>query len=698
MKNNLLFIIGLITSNFGFAQIANDTITNKIDEVTITGNTKIFSTKNGNIKVDIANSIYKSVSNTIDLLSKLPKIQIGANKETISILGKGNPLLYIDNQRVEINDLNTLAVDDIKSIEIINNPSSKYESEGRAVILILRKVSKREGFKIDCSEVTSLKKSFNNYFGINSSIKKKKLEWKANFNYDTLNIWEKHGINYQIPDANITSNYVVEAKTKRPQFIFGGGLFYKINEDDYLSFNINSRNQKDTFDINTITYSKQNGIKNNILTNSDNKETKNYTNTFFNYNKKIKNIDVQLFTGFQYTVFNEDNSSLIKNNYNETQFQLSQNRQQNFNINVFSGRIDLEKNFKNNIKWELGGLYLKANSKTDLDIINLITNQSTQSIYAFNEQNASGYTQLSGNIKKMSYTVGFRAENTNIEGQFLNQSNALIKKNYTNLFPKIQLDIPIDSIKNLTLNYSKSIVRPNYSATSQGATYINPYFLYASNINLDPAINNEISTSFQYNDKSIRLSYFKNSEPVYQTFLYNSQEDILTLNDKNFDKESGFNLEFTLPFTHRFWTATNILSIISNKIEDTTATQIDYKPYLYYYTNHIFKLPRAYIFALTTWGITPQKEGFIESNNTKFIMDCALSKTFSSNWDFTLSYNDIFRNAIYNQNFKINNISSKTKYYTDTYEFSIAIKYTFGQIKTTEFKEKNIDDTIDRVR
>jgi Outer membrane protein beta-barrel family len=698
MEKNLVFIISLFISNCSFSQIAKDTITNKIDEITVTGNTKTVSTKNGNIKVDITNSIYKSVSNTIDLLSKLPTIQISANKETISVIGKGNALLYIDNQRIAINDLNTLTIDEIKSIEIINNPSSKYESEGRAVILISRKISKREGFKIDLTETTSLKKSFNNYFGINASIKKKKLEWKANFNYNDLSIWEKHGIDYQIPEANIVSNYVVEAITKRPQFIFGGGLFYKINEDNYLSFNINSRNQNDTFGINTITYNKQNSIHNNILTHSDNKETKDFTNSFFNYNKKCKSANILLFTGLQYTIFKEVNSSFIENNYNATQYELSQNRQQKFTVNVFSGRIDLEKNFKNDMKWELGGLYLTANSKTNLDVTNFTTNQLTQSNYNFSEQNTAGYTQLSGNIKKLSYIVGVRAENTMIEGKFLNQNNALIKKNYTNLFPKIQLDIPIDSSKTLMLNYSKSIVRPNYSATSQGATYINPYFLYRSNINLDPTINNELSCSFQYNDRSIKLSYFKNSQPVYQTFLYNSLENVLSLNDQNFDTESGFNLEFTLPFTYRFWTATNVLSIISNKIEDASATQIDSKPYAYYYSNHVFKLPSDYIFSLTAWGTSPQKEGFIESNNTKFIMDCTLSKTFFSNWDFTLSYNDIFKNMTFNQNFTINNISSKTKYYTDSNEFSIAIKYTFGQIKTTQFKEKNIDDTINRVR
>ena len=100
-----------------------DSISNNLNEVIIKNEKKTFTNTNGNIKVDVANSIYNSVPNTIDLLAKLPTIQISSDKENISIIGKGNALIYIDNQKVSINDLNNLAVDDIKSIEIIKNPS-----------------------------------------------------------------------------------------------------------------------------------------------------------------------------------------------------------------------------------------------------------------------------------------------------------------------------------------------------------------------------------------------------------------------------------------------------------------------------------------------------------------------------------------------------------------------------------------------
>ena len=704
MKNKIRFkkaiiTVFLIISEVGYTQntTENDSISNKLNEVIINKEKKTYTNKNGNIKVDVANSILSAVPNTLDLMSKLPNVLISSNKENITVVGKGTPLLYVDNQKVEMNDLNTLTVDDIKTIEIIKNPSSKYEAEGRAVILITRKFNKKEGSQTSISETASFKKEFNNYLGINSSFKKNKIEWKANFNYNKLNPWESHSIDYQIPDAVILSKYNVSAQTKRNQFIFGGGLFYKINDNDYFSFNINSKLQGDTFDIYTTTYNKKENDINNVVTQSDNDSNKNFVNSFINYSKKIKPIDVQLFTGFQYSKYNHYLESLVENNFNNTQFEWSQNRDQKFDVDVISGRVDLEKKIKNEMKLEFGGLYLSSNAKTDIEIVDLKTNNTISSNYNFEEKNTAGYTQLSGNIKKVSYSVGFRVENTDIVGKFKNDNEPLINKNYTDFFPKAQFEIPIDSSKSITLNYSKSILRPNYSSTSQNTAYINPYFLHGGNINLDPTITNEIAISFQYHDKSVKLSYYQNTDPVYSSFVFDNVNNILTFRETNFEKESGFNLEFNVPFTYKFWTSTNSFSFILNKIEDDLAVMNSSKPYLYYYSNNEFKLPKGYTISLNTWGMTKQNEGVFERIPV-FIMDVAASKTFLNNWSCTLSYNDIFKNTIYQESFTINGISSTARYLVDAHEFAIAIKYSFGKIKTSEFKEKNIDENSNRIR
>ncbi|MBF4507332.1 TonB-dependent receptor [Flavobacterium sp. JLP] len=690
-----LFLFSLFAN--AQAETQKDSISNQLNEVVISQNKKTFKNNNGNIKVDVSNSIYNSIPNTVDLLAKLPTVQISADRESISVVGKGNPLIYIDNQKAGINDLNALSVTDIKTIEIIQNPSSKYEAEGRVVILVTRKFSKKDSFKTEISEVASFKKNYNNYLGFNFSFKKNKLELKANFNYNRLNPWESHSIDYQIPTVDIASKYDVTANTKRKQYVFGAGLFYKINEDDYFSFSVNSKLQTDTFPINTITDNKNKNEEDNVVTYTDNDSKKNFVNTFLNYQEKIKSIDAQVFTGFQYSNFDQGLFTQVNNNYNYTQFELSQIRDQKFQINYFSGRIDAEKKFKNEMKLEAGGLYSAADSKSDISIFYNETNQNELSYYDFKEENLSGYTQLSGKIKKADFSLGFRIENSKVIGKFRTDALPLLDKNYTNFFPKAQFSFPIDSIKSISVNYARSISRPNYSSLSQGSTYINPYFLYARNINLGPTIINEISTTFQYHDKSVKFSFTKAKDPVYSSFTFDDQKNIMTFKDINFDKSSGFTVDFTLPFTYKLWTTTNSLLFILEKVEDDSAVFLASKPYSYFSSTNEFKLPKEYALVLNFWGLTKQYTGVFETA-PRFVVDMAVSKTFFKNWNCTLSFNNIFKNNIQTEQFTINGINSKARYVVDNQEISLAIKYSFGKIKETKFIEKSIDENQNRIR
>ncbi|MBO9583654.1 MAG: TonB-dependent receptor [Flavobacterium sp.] len=691
----LLFCLSFIANAQN--ETPKDSISNQLNEVVISQEKKAITNSNGNIKVDVANSVYTTIPNPIDLLSKLPSVQISSDRESISIVGKGNPLIYIDGQKATVADLNALSVADIKTIEIVKNPSSKYEAEGRAVILITRKLSKKDSFKTEISEVASFKRNYNNYLGFNSSFKKGKLEWKANFNYNRLNPWENHTLEYQIPRASIVSNYDVMATTNRNQYIFGGGMFYKINEDDYFSINVNGKLQNDTFDIHTFTFNQNKDQINNVLTLTGNSSKKDFANAFVNYSKKIKAIDTKLFVGFQYSNLNQHLESLVANNYNETNFELSQNRDQKFNVDVFSGRIDLEKKFKNEMTLEYGGLYLKAKSISNADIFDFEKKESEVSDYDFKEENLAAYVQFSGKLKKVDFSFGLRTENTNVYSKFRAQFLPSIDKNYTNLFPKIDVTFPIDSTKSINVNYSKSIVRPKYSSLSQIATYINPYFLYGSSINLGPAFVDEISSSFQYQDKTLKVSYYQTKDVTNPSFVFNDETNVLMITDINFKRETGFTIDFTLPFTYKFWTTANSLVFVKSKVEDYSALVHSSKPYLYYYSNNTFKLPKDFTVVLSFWGATKQNDGIFE-RKANFIVDLSLAKAFGKNWNCTLNYNDIFKATSYTDRFTVNNIHSKFKYFVDANEISIAVRYSFGKIKDSEFKQKSVNESENRIR
>ncbi|MNS29770.1 hypothetical protein D3C72_617830 [compost metagenome] len=359
--------------------------------------------------------------------------------------------------------------------------------------------------------------------------------------------------------------------------------------------------------------------------------------------------------------------------------------------------MDLEKKFKNEMNLEYGALYLKAKSVSNADIFDFEKNESEVSDYDFKEENLAAYIQFSGKLKKIDFSFGLRAENTNVYAKFRTQVSPSIDKNYTNLFPKANLTFSIDSTKSIILDYAKSIVRPKYSSLSQIATYINPYFLYGSSINLGPAFVDEISSSFQYLDKTLKLSYYQTKDVVNPTFVFNEATNVLMITDINFKRETGFTIDLTLPFTYKFWTATNSLIFAKSKVEDDTALLHPSKPYLYYYSNNTFKLPKEFTFVFSFWGMTKQNDGIFE-RKANFIVDLSLAKTFGKNWSCTLNCNDIFKTTSYTDAFSINDINSKFKYWVDANEISIAVRYSFGKIKDSEYKEKSVNENENRIR
>ncbi|MDI1255319.1 MAG: outer membrane beta-barrel family protein [Flavobacterium sp.] len=697
MKNNIvgLFFLMFCTISSAQTEIPKDTVPNDLQEIVIEGKTQTFSNKNGNIKINIANSVFENIPNVVDILSKLPKIVVSPDKESLSVVGKGEPLLYMDTQKVTMNDLNSLDVGDIKSIEIINNPSAKYEAEGRAVVLITRKSGRREGFKTSFLETASFKKSFNNYLGFNASLQRKKLEIKTNFNYNQLHPWESNGNEFSIPDQNIESKFLVVDDYKRPQHIAGAGILYKINEDDYLSFNVSNQYRKDLNDIAAKTFYAENGDANNVNTKNFTDANRNFFNSFANYNKKLGN-KAQWFTGLQFSDFRQNSESNIYNNYNDSAFHLTQTGNQHFRINVISARTDFEKIFKNEIKLETGLLWISAHTKTDYTQFNYENTVGETANYLQKESNAAAYIQLSGKYKKFDFLSGIRIENTDIKGENVLLNNTEKNNKYTNIFPKLQIDYAVDSTKIISFNYAKSIIRPNYSATGQTLLYANPYFTYAGNPNLSPSITDEISGAFQFGDKSVKLSYYKTVNPEYFTFAYDEAQQ-LTFKLVNLEKESGYNLEFGLPFKSGFWSCENILFFSLAKVEDPTAVRLKSNPFLYYYSNQTFAFPKQLSASVGGYGITKNNVGAIQ-RNAYFVMNMAVSKTFNNNISCTLSWNDIFKNANFYEDYNITGIDSKVKYYTDTSEFSIAIKYTFGKVRDFNVSEKTVNENTSRIK
>ena len=121
-------------------------INNNLKQVEVISKLPLFERDGEKVKVNVENSVLSSAGTVLDVLKKSPTVMID-NSDNVSIFGKGNAVIYIDGQQIASNDiLKTISSTEIKEIEIIANPSAKYDAAGKAVINISTKKNNLEGY------------------------------------------------------------------------------------------------------------------------------------------------------------------------------------------------------------------------------------------------------------------------------------------------------------------------------------------------------------------------------------------------------------------------------------------------------------------------------------------------------------------------------------------------------------------------
>ncbi|NAS13979.1 TonB-dependent receptor domain-containing protein [Poritiphilus flavus] len=669
----------------------------ELKEVELVAAKPLFGFKNGNVSMDVTNPVLSAIPDPLEVLSKLPGVQLSPDRTSINVIGRGAPLIYLGNQRISVEELTAMSVSDIQSVELINNPSAKYEAEGRTVLLITTKQSTGKGLKLGIVETASQKRNFNNYLNFTANNSGEDLTLKGSLARNDLQTWESNSFEFLIPERDILTDYLVLIpRNDRLQINSNLGLLYDLNKEDYISLNLNLQRQTDQFPIETSTLLQEGNITDRILTKTTNDNSRDLFSGSFNYNNRLSS-NLTLFSGVQYTWYDQKLQTAINNNLNDAGFIPSQNRNQRYSIESKAVRVDLEKNFKKGLKAEFGMTLNKADADAFTRISNINDGSDEVVNYDYSETTTAAYLQFSGEGKRFSYGAGMRVETNEARGEFTDDSLLALDRKNTNFFPRVNTSLELDSTKSIQLNYAKTIRRPNFRNTSTITVFINPFLEGSNNVNLLPAITEEWSVNFQWKDKSLSLRYSEQDNPIYYSIRYDEQADRAVLAPTNFKGETGLDINLGLPFNHKIWTSTNWVSLLYRRIRDPEAALSDSRPYLYYYTNHQFKIARDTTISVGGWGLTKRKEGIYERNGL-FVLEAAFSKTFFKKLQCSLRLSDITRGQNYRESYNIAGVVAEGIYFGDAREIALSLQYSFGSSKANEYRNKEVDDNLDRIQ
>ncbi len=669
----------------------------RLNEVEVVSIKSPFSIKNGDIKIDVQNPAFLSIADPLDILGKIPTVQLSPDKQSISVIGKGNPLLYIENQQIGIEEFAALPVDAILSIELLKNPSSKYGANGRAVVMVTLKKDSSSIRSATLSETTSFKHNFNNYFSANFMVPINKSSLRANLAYNDLGQWESHTFQFDIPFRKVFTDYLVLIPlNKRKQINSGLGFFHPFKRNGHFSFNTIYKKQTDDSPIKTNTFLENDGQEDDILTDTDNDKSTDYLSTNLNFEKTLAK-NIELFTGLQYSSFIQTLDTEISNDFNGDGFKLGQTRNQEYQLNSYAFRLDLEHRISKNHKLELGLNWneARASAYNKIEEVNISEPKITD--FDYNENLVATYTSITGNIgKAIDYEVGLRVETNQVKSALEGNVSPLVERKNTRLFPKSKINIVLDSTKTLTLNYAQSIKRPNFSRTSNISVYINPFLEGRGNINLRPSYTGEVSANLQWAGKSFSVGHYRTTDLMNFTIDYDGESDLAVLSQVNLERETGFYVGAVFPFNKGIWTSNTSVNLNYNKMNDSDAFLQKAKPYVYVSSNHQFKVAKDTLITIGGWAMTQRQEGIIK-RNAMVVANASITQSFLKNFQGSLRLNDIFKQMNFKESYTINGVKAKGTYFVDAYEIAFSVKYSFSKGKKNRFKNKDVDENLKRI-
>lgn len=712
------FIINSNDKNFGNLNMLE--ASEALDEVTVVAEKPIIQVLADKTVFNIANTVNAIGDSGFELLRKAPGVIID-NADRIIVEGKAGVLIHINGRPSVlrgsdlVNFLKTLQASDIESIEIITQPSSRYDAEGNAgIINIILKRDKTLG--TNGSLASSL--TYGDFARTSNSVSFNKRNKKTNLYGTYSNNFGKstsflnldrtqNGTNF-----DSRTNSVLDNNSNN----FRLGYDYYANKKSIFGVIVtgNFNNAITESDSRTEIRPSDSGSLDEVLIASSDSNNKT-SNIFTNLNYKFKDtLGHSLNIDLDYGKFSSDRENLQPNRYfNGDETQLLRENVAFFDtpidISIISGQADYEQNlFKGTLS--LGVKYSKVSTDNSFDAFdrtngNNDLDETQSNDFSYDEQISAGYINYNRQLKKFNVQFGLRVENTKSDGQLKslqdNQNNR-VKRNYTNWFPSGGVTYKVNEKNSLALIYSKRIQRPNYQSLNPFQFRSNELSFLQGNPFLQPQYTDNVKLSHTYNYKlttSLSYSFIKD---FFAQITEAISEDQSTLIQRNVANQKIINIGVSYPTKLNDWWR---LYLSVNAYQSSyNATNPDFvsltQNTLSLFAQNTFKLPKDISAEVSGWYSSPSVWGGTYETRSLGSLNLAVQKSFfDDRLTARIGMNDILFTSPWQGTTRFGDVFIQGSGGNDSRQFRFNLTYNFGrsEIKKSRKRDTGIEDEKGRI-
>ncbi len=645
-----------------------------------------------------------------DVLQNIPSVTVDASGN-VSLRGKSNVTILIDGRPATLlagdvaSALQALPAASIDNVEIITNPSSKYDAQGKTgIINIITKASKNQGLNGMLTLGAGTRDKYNG--GLNINMRKDKWNYALNSNFRISNNYQRNTT--QRSNRNNDSGSYTAADGLR-QF---DGSFNSItvgyNPDslntlsltqniNFMRFGNKGYQEFDLLSAPGIVYGIQR--RDEIFRGGPNSGSTN-----MNWKHKFKKPKQELVTDASFSYSQTDiNQNLrtydldAKGNVASgvtVQEVPSANTNRNFNIQTdFSSPLGKkEAKIEAGLKSQNFWFDSKNNATITLPGGTANTDFVLKNEYKYDQHTHAAYTNYTNKYKKWSYQGGLRLEYASYNGY----GGATVLTNYNNsflnLFPTAYLAYQLKETQQVYLNYSRRTDRPYFRQLLPYLNISNALDTTSGNPNLEPEFidNVEIAYNIQLpKGNNIMASvYFQNTNNLSQNYTKTYADGTSFSQNVNLSSGRTFGLELIgKSQITKAWDATLSTNFFQNKIDgsnvDPSINNEGFSWFAKLNSNYKFSKQLSLQFMGNYESAKPAAQGRLQE---VYWMDLALKGTFlkGNKASLTLNVTDIFNTRKYTTNFNLPLYEQSIYRDRETRIATLTFTYKFGK---TEFNQ-----------
>lgn len=513
-----------------------------LDELEVTAEKSTTEFKLDKRVFNVGQDLSSAGSSALDVLNHVPSVNVSIEGD-ISLRGSAGVQILINGKPSVIgessNTLGTITADMIERIEVITNPSAKYEAEGTAgIINIILKKEERKGLNGSVSVNTGYPNNHSIGLSLNRRTEKFNLFSQLGAGYRSL---PRYGKTYNTDLINNTTVSSTGIEYRNEQFYnLILGTDYHINKLNVLTLSGNLalevEQQPSEYDFEYIDSTGE------VISKWNRTEQTSALNPKYQYELQYKkdfkrDKKQQLLFSALGNFFGKDQSSEFENTVTYGSDENStQKTRTNFQEAKYTFKLDYTHPFSKKFTLESGAQYVFQDVSNDYAVQNQVNDvwvddPEYTNIFTYNQNVLGVYTTGSYEHKRMGVKLGLRAENTDLKTLLVN-TNSSNNRNYTNLFPTLHTSYKVTEEFSVQAGYSKRIYRPRLWDLNPFFNIRNSYSIRTGNPNLLPEFTDSYELSaiyilkkismnaslFQRNTNGVieRVSFFDNNVSTYK--------------------------------------------------------------------------------------------------------------------------------------------------------------------------------------